>query len=97
MPVGIGSPLVYQPRQVGAPGASIGGWRVEFSSVPCRVLSRRAGRQGKAMATTTGNAQPEALADGEGVRRRDFIEIAAVSAAGIGGLATLVCPMRGTP
>ena len=42
------------------------------------------------MATTTGNAQPEALADGEGVRRRDFIEIAAVSAAGIGGLATLV-------
>ena len=34
-------------------------------------------------------ATPEAGA-GEGVRRRDFINIAAVSAAGIGGLATLV-------
>ena len=47
------------------------------------------------MATTTGNAQPEALGqegqlEGEGVRRRDFINIAAVSAAGIGGVATLV-------
>ncbi|OYW47308.1 MAG: ubiquinol-cytochrome c reductase iron-sulfur subunit [Sphingomonadales bacterium 12-68-11] len=30
------------------------------------------------------------MAPGDGVRRRDFIEIAAVSAAGIGGLATLV-------
>jgi ubiquinol-cytochrome c reductase iron-sulfur subunit len=29
-------------------------------------------------------------ADGEGVRRRDFINIAAVSAAGVGGLATLI-------
>lgn len=34
-------------------------------------------------------ATPEAGA-GEGVRRRDFINIAAVSAAGVGGLATLV-------
>jgi ubiquinol-cytochrome c reductase iron-sulfur subunit len=42
------------------------------------------------MATTTGTADPEALAAGEGVRRRDFINIAAVSAAGIGGVATLV-------
>ncbi len=42
------------------------------------------------MATTTGTAEPEALAEGEGVRRRDFINIAAVSAAGVGGLATLV-------
>ena len=42
------------------------------------------------MATTTGNAEGEALAAGEGVRRRDFINIAAVSAAGVGGLATLV-------
>jgi len=41
------------------------------------------------MATTTGNAQPEALAAGEGVRRRDFINIAAISAAGVGGIATL--------
>jgi ubiquinol-cytochrome c reductase iron-sulfur subunit len=48
-----------------------------------------AGRQGKAMATTTGNAEPEALAAGEGVRRRDFINIAAVSAAGVGGLAVV--------
>ena len=46
------------------------------------------------MATTTGNAQPDALGqnqlEGEGVRRRDFINIAAISAAGIGGVATLV-------
>ena len=41
------------------------------------------------MATTTGNAPPEALAAGEGVRRRDFINIAAVSAAGVGAAATL--------
>ena len=41
------------------------------------------------MATTTGTAHPEALAAGEGVRRRDFINIAAVSAAGVGGIATL--------
>jgi ubiquinol-cytochrome c reductase iron-sulfur subunit len=40
------------------------------------------------MATTTGTAEPEALAAGEGVRRRDFINIAAVSAAGVGGFAT---------
>jgi ubiquinol-cytochrome c reductase iron-sulfur subunit len=38
------------------------------------------------MATDAGTATPEM----EGVRRRDFINIAAVSAAGIGGLATLV-------
>ena len=42
------------------------------------------------MATTTGTAEPAALSDEEGVRRRDFINIAAVSAAGIGGVATLV-------
>jgi ubiquinol-cytochrome c reductase iron-sulfur subunit len=42
------------------------------------------------MATTTGTAQPAAPVAGEGVRRRDFIEIAAVAAAGVGGLATLV-------
>ncbi|HEU4650414.1 MAG TPA: ubiquinol-cytochrome c reductase iron-sulfur subunit [Croceibacterium sp.] len=42
------------------------------------------------MATTTGTAEPEALAAGEGVRRRDFINIAAVSAAGVGGIAVLV-------
>jgi len=42
------------------------------------------------MATTTGTAEPEALAARDGVRRRDFINIAAVSAAGVGGIATLV-------
>ena len=41
------------------------------------------------MATTTGTAHPEALAAGDGVRRRDFINIAAISAAGVGGVATL--------
>lgn len=52
------------------------------------------GRQCKAglMAENTGTATAEELADtaGEGVRRRDFINIAAVSAAGVGGIATLV-------
>ena len=42
------------------------------------------------MATSTGTADSETLATGDGVRRRDFINIAAVSAAGVGGLATLV-------
>ena len=42
------------------------------------------------MATSTGTAEPAAPADGEGFRRRDFSEIAAVSAAGVGALATLV-------
>ena len=44
------------------------------------------------MADTTGTADPHALAGtgGDGVRRRDFINIAAVSAAGVGGIATLV-------
>ena len=50
--------------------------------------------QGEAMAGTTGTADPAALAEEshglDGVRRRDFINIAAVSAAGVGGLATLV-------
>lgn len=46
------------------------------------------------MATTTGTAEPAALGPegqlgGEGVRRRDFINIAAVSAAGVGALGTL--------
>ena len=41
------------------------------------------------MAEEAGIATPDRIA-GEGVRRRDFINIAAVSAAGIGALATLV-------
>ena len=40
------------------------------------------------MATTTGNAHPEALAAGEGVRRRDFINVAAIATASIGGATT---------
>ena len=42
------------------------------------------------MAATTGTAQPEVLAAEGGVRRRDFINIAAVATAGVGGAATLV-------
>ena len=42
------------------------------------------------MATDIGTADSETLAIEDGVRRRDFINIAAVSAAGVGGLATLV-------
>ncbi|HEX7710317.1 MAG TPA: ubiquinol-cytochrome c reductase iron-sulfur subunit [Sphingomonadaceae bacterium] len=40
----------------------------------------------------SGTAAPEALpgTEGDGVRRRDFINIAAISAAGVGGIATLV-------
>jgi ubiquinol-cytochrome c reductase iron-sulfur subunit len=41
------------------------------------------------MATSTGTAAGEAL-EGEGVRRRDFINIAAVAAAGFGTAVTLV-------
>lgn len=41
------------------------------------------------MAHDAGTDTPENLA-GDGVRRRDFINIAAVSAAGVGGVATLV-------
>ncbi|MDE1468042.1 ubiquinol-cytochrome c reductase iron-sulfur subunit [Aurantiacibacter sp. D1-12] len=44
------------------------------------------------MATTTGNPETSEAGTEEGVRRRDFIEIAAVSAAGIGGLA-MVYPL----
>ena len=41
------------------------------------------------MSTDAGTATPEDLA-GDGVRRRDFINIAAVSAAGVGGILTLI-------
>src|SRR5690606_14339049 len=47
--------------------------------------ARPTGRQGKVMATTTDTANSD-VAGEDGVRRRDFIEIAAVSAAGVGGL-----------
>ena len=44
------------------------------------------------MADTTGTATPGMVAEtgGEGVRRRDFINIAAVSAAGVGGVGVLL-------
>ena len=44
------------------------------------------------MADTTGTVTPDAasVAGEDGVRRRDFIHIAAVSAAGVGGAATLL-------
>ena len=41
------------------------------------------------MAETTGTTAPDTLAGDDGVRRRDFINIAAVSAAGVGGLAVV--------
>jgi ubiquinol-cytochrome c reductase iron-sulfur subunit len=47
-------------------------------------------RQGKGMATTTGTADTHEVVGEDGVRRRDFIEIAAVSAAGVGGLISLL-------
>ena len=44
------------------------------------------------MADTTGTATPELVADtgGDGVRRRDFINIAAISAAGVGGVGVVL-------
>ena len=42
------------------------------------------------MATTTGTSEPTFTAEGEGIRRRDFINTAAVAAAGVGAVATLV-------
>ena len=42
------------------------------------------------MASNTVSAEPETLTAEDGVRRRDFINIAAVSAAGVGAVATLV-------
>ncbi|WP_340588134.1 ubiquinol-cytochrome c reductase iron-sulfur subunit [Erythrobacter alti] len=44
------------------------------------------------MATTTGTPEANEVAGEDGVRRRDFIEIAAVSAAGVGGL-VMVYPL----
>jgi ubiquinol-cytochrome c reductase iron-sulfur subunit len=78
--------LVYQPAKPRprGPFGMVRGRSKFFGSA-----SAGAGRQGKVMATTTGNAPPEALADGEGVRRRDFINIAAIATAGVGGVATL--------
>ena len=42
------------------------------------------------MVTTSASAETEEVTAAEGVRRRDFINIAAVSAAGVGGVITLL-------
>ena len=44
------------------------------------------------MADTTGTATPDIAADGgaDGIRRRDFINIAAISAAGVGGVGVVL-------
>ena len=83
-------PLVYQPAKSPPRGLGSARDRSSFLRFRVRAAAHGAGRQGKAMATTTGNAEPEALAVGEGVRRRDFINIAAIATAGVGGVATLV-------
>jgi ubiquinol-cytochrome c reductase iron-sulfur subunit len=61
------------------------------ADMPSRVEAQVQGRQGKAlMAETAATATPETAGETEdGIRRRDFLDIAAVSAAGIGGLAVL--------
>src|SRR4029078_4385772 len=46
-------------------------------------------RQGRNMATDIGTADSETLATEDGIRRRDFINVSAVSAAGVGALSTL--------
>src|SRR5690606_23190413 len=71
-------------------GAPFGVRRFDFLRIQAGHPPAGTGRQGKAMATTNRTAEQEALAADEGVRRRDFINIAAVSAAGIGGVATLL-------
>jgi ubiquinol-cytochrome c reductase iron-sulfur subunit len=83
--------LVYQPAKphLRGPRKNRRG-RSKFLRFRAGYQPAGIGRQGKAMATTTGTAEPAAPNDGEGVRRRDFIEIAAVSAAGVGAAATLV-------
>src|SRR5690606_35999335 len=90
MPVGMAGSLVYQTRQVAPRGPLARHDNPKFYGCALDFPPGGTGRQGKVMASTIGNAESEALAAGEGVRRRDFINIAAVSAAGVGGLATLV-------
>jgi ubiquinol-cytochrome c reductase iron-sulfur subunit len=80
--------LVYQPRQVAAPALAPGHAMHRISGSASFLVRSR--RQGRDMATSTGTADSGTLATDDGVRRRDFINIAAVSAAGVGGLVTLV-------
>ncbi len=103
MPVGIGGPVVYQPGQVGVGiGRKTCIRRLRRGFLNARLflgfpallaVNAVCGPTGKArlMAETTGTADPAmAGMEGEGVRRRDFINIAAVSAAGAGAVATLI-------
>jgi len=90
MPVGMAGLLVYQPPQVASPGGRWGVRRVGFLRFHNGANLRDTGRQGKVMGTTTGTADHQTPAEAEGVRRRDFINIAAVSAAGVGGVAVLL-------
>lgn len=89
MPVGMASRLVYQPRQVAAVGRVPDGRLVELLRFP-PGLAARGRRQGRNMATSTGTADRDTLAGVDGVRRRDFIEIAAVCVAAVGGVTTLI-------
>jgi ubiquinol-cytochrome c reductase iron-sulfur subunit len=79
--------VVYQPGQVAGPGAFPAARRIGFPAPP---FFSRGCKQGRIMAITTGTADSETQATQDGVRRRDFINIAAVSAAGVGALTTLV-------
>jgi ubiquinol-cytochrome c reductase iron-sulfur subunit len=72
----------------GLPESATAGHEFEgVARVPAVTLAGKA----RLMATSTGTAAGDAPAmEGDGVRRRDFINIAAVSAAGVGGLGVLV-------
>jgi ubiquinol-cytochrome c reductase iron-sulfur subunit len=94
MPVGMLARLVYQPRQARHPGQYTGARRNNFLRFR-NIVSRkntfvRGAATGKAGLMAEQIGTPPDLLGGDGVRRRDFINIAAVSAAGVGGLATLV-------
>ena len=101
----MGGPVVYQPAQVGTGSrreTCIRGLRRGFLDArlvneitALRAFARVQASTGKArlMAEMTGNAAPvtEGVNESEeGVRRRDFINIAAVAAAGAGGVITLL-------
>jgi len=80
--------LVYQPAHVTGRAVFRTGDALNKNG---SAASTPGGSDGKAriMATTTGTADHDTPATEDGVRRRDFIEIAAVSAAGVGGLVSL--------
>jgi ubiquinol-cytochrome c reductase iron-sulfur subunit len=80
---------LHSVHAAGFPGrAAVSNFRLSRRTLPLAALASKAGL----MADMSGTAAPEALpgTEGDGVRRRDFINIAAISAAGVGGIATLV-------